>query len=63
VLVVHPDGSVRGVMLYQGNPIEGAPRLGSVHAGDRNLPLVGLMTDVANFQDPSCPIFPDSLTR
>jgi hypothetical protein len=63
VLVVHPDGSVRGVILYQGNPIEGAPRLGSVNAGDRNLPLVGLMTDVGNFQDASCPIFPDSLTR
>ena len=63
VLVVHPDGTVRGVILYQGNPIEGAPRLGSVNAGERNLPLIGLMTDVANFQDPSCPIFPDSLTR
>lgn len=63
VLVVHPDGRVLGVILYQGNPIEGAPLLGSVNAGDRNLPLVGLMTDIANFQDASCPVFPDSLSR
>ena len=63
ILIVHPDGRVVGVVLYQGNPIEGAPLLGTVNAGDRNLPLVGLMTDVANFQDATCPIFPDSLTR
>ena len=63
VLVVSPDGKVQGVMLYQGNPIEGAPRIGTVNAGARNLPLVALRTEVANFQDASCPIFPDSLTR
>ena len=63
ILIVSPAGTAQGVLLYQGDPIEGAPRLGTIHAGDRNLPLVGLMTDIANFQDASCPVFPDSLTR
>jgi hypothetical protein len=63
VLIVSPAGTAQGVLLYQGDPIQGAPRLGTVNAGERNLPLVGLTTDVANFQDPSCPIFPDSLAR
>src|SRR6185436_15589138 len=63
VLIVNPEGTPLGVMLYQGDPIQGAPRLGTVNAGERNLPLVGLSTTIANFEDPSCPIFPDSLGR
>jgi len=63
VLVVSPAGVALGVLLYQGSPIEGAPHLGTVNAGERNLPLIGLQTDIARFQDASCPIFPDSLTR
>ena len=63
VLIVSPQGRVQGVLLFPGDPIQGAPRLGTVNAGDRNLPLVGLATDVANFQDAACPIFPDSLRR
>ena len=57
------NGRAIGVLLYQGNPINGAPVLGSVNAGERNLPLIGLQADVARFQDASCPIFPDSLRR
>ena len=63
VLIVAPDGAALGVILYQGSPIQGAPLLGTVNAGERNLPLIGLQTDVARFQDASCPIFPDSLRR
>jgi hypothetical protein len=63
LLIVSPAGVVQGVLLYQGDPIQGAPRLGTVNAGERNLPLIGLITEVANFQDPACPIFPDSLAR
>jgi hypothetical protein len=63
VLVVSPAGVAQGVLLYQGDPILGAPRIGTLNAGERNLPLIGLMTDLANFQDATCPIFPDSLRR
>lgn len=62
-LIVSPSGVAQGVLLYQGDPIQGAPRIGTLNAGERNLPLIGLKTDVANFQDASCPIFPDSLRR
>ncbi len=62
-LIVSPAGVAQGVLLYQGDPIQGAPRIGTLNAGERNLPLIGLKTDLANFQDPTCPIFPDSLRR
>lgn len=62
-LVVNPAGVAQGVLLYQGDPILGAPRIGTLNAGPRNLPLIGLTTDLANFQDATCPIFPDSLRR
>jgi hypothetical protein len=63
ILIVNPAGIVQGVLLYQGDPIQGSPRIGTINAGERNLPLVGLSTEIANFQDASCPVFPDSLTR
>lgn len=62
-LIVSPAGVAQGVLLYQGDPILGAPRIGTLNAGERNLPLIGLKTDLANFQDATCPIFPDSLRR
>jgi hypothetical protein len=63
VLIVAPGGGALGVILYQGNPIQNAPLLGTVNAGERNLPLIGLQADLTRFQDASCPIFPDSLRR
>jgi hypothetical protein len=63
VLVATPDGQAQGVLLYEGSPIQGAPILGHVNSGDRNLPLIGLRLDLARFQNASCPIFPDSLRR
>lgn len=62
VLVVGPSGS-EGVLLYEGDPVQGAPVLGSVHAGTRQLPLIGLRADPTRFGDAACPIFPDSLRR
>jgi hypothetical protein len=63
VLVVSAEGAAQGVLLYEGKPIEGAPELGTVSLGERTLPLLGLRTDVTQFEDKSCPIFPDSLRR
>jgi hypothetical protein len=63
VLIVSPSGTPQGVLLYEGSPMQGAPRLGTVNAGATNLPLIGLQTDIARFQDAACPIFPDSLRR
>ena len=63
VLVVSPQDEAQGVLLYEGNPIQGAPRLGSVNAGGRDVPLIGIRLDVTKFQNPSCPIFPDSLRK
>lgn len=63
VLIVSPEGKADGVLLYNGDPILGAPRLGTVSAGSRTLPLIGLQTSIKNFEDPTCPVFPDSLRR
>ncbi|NOT09394.1 MAG: hypothetical protein HOP28_14450 [Gemmatimonadales bacterium] len=63
VLIVDAADSAVGVLLYNGDPIRGAPVIGTLSAGERSLPLIGLRTDVKNFQDASCPIFPDSLRR
>jgi hypothetical protein len=63
VLVVSPEGRAQGVLLYEGTPIQGAPVLGSVNTGAETLPLIGIRLDVSNFQNPACPIFPDSLRK
>jgi hypothetical protein len=63
VLVVSPKGTADGVLLYEGDPIHGAPLIGTVNAGGRNLPLIGIRLDVTQFEKPSCPIFPDSLRK
>lgn len=63
VLVVDPVRGVQGVVIYEGPPIPGAPVLGSVSLGSANVPLLGLRATVAAFQEPSCPLFPDSLLQ
>jgi hypothetical protein len=64
VLVVDPAERVQGVMLYEGSPIPGAPRLGEVSIGARRIPLIGVQADPGAFTDPSCPsLFPDSVLR
>ena len=63
VLVVNPQGQADGVLLYEGVPIQGAPRLGTVNLGARDVPLLGLRVDLKRFENEACPTFPDSLVR
>jgi len=63
VLVVGEDGRSRGILLFTGRPIRGAPELGRVSAGGKEVPLLGLRTDPTSLEDPVCPFFPDSLRR
>jgi hypothetical protein len=64
VLVVDPSERVQGVLLYEGNPIPGAPRLGEVSLGGSSIPLIGVQADPSTFTDPSCPsLFPDSVLQ
>jgi hypothetical protein len=61
VLVLDTAETVRGVMLFEGNPVEGAPPLGTVTVGATTLPLIGIQLDPARIEDPHCPFFPDSV--
>lgn len=61
VLVVGSDGVPRGVVLYTGPKVQGAPGIGMVVSGALNIPLLGIQTDVAGLETPACPFFPDSL--
>jgi hypothetical protein len=61
VLVLDTSGQARGVMLYEGLPVEGAPQIGTVSAGDTTLPLIGIQLDPSRIEDPRCPFFPDSV--
>ena len=63
VLVVQRGGSAQGVLLFEGTPVEAAPRLGLVSVGGKNLPLFGVEVDMAGIQDARCPLFPDSIAR
>ena len=63
VLVVEPSGRARGVMVYEGLPVEGAPQIGTVSIGTATLPLIGVQADSARYEDPRCPVFPDSILR
>jgi hypothetical protein len=63
VLVVTPSGTAKGIMLYQGPPITGAPQLGTVSFGAMNAPLLGVEADASVYEDPSCAVFPDSLRK
>ena len=63
VLVVDQQERTRGVMLYEGDPVEGAPRLGNVSIGTTTVPLIGIQVDPSKVEDANCPLFPDSLVR
>lgn len=64
VLVVDMQDQVIGVMVYEGDPIPGAPKLGEVAIAEGSVPLVGVQVDPAKVMDPNCPsLFPDSLIR
>jgi len=61
VLVQDPGGRVTGVILYEGSPIEGAPKLGMVNVAGKNVPLLGIRLDIAQYENAACPTFPDSV--
>ena len=63
VLVLDPAGTARGVLLYEGASVQGAPPIGSVAVGATSVPLIGIQLDPAKIEDPRCPFFPDSVLR
>lgn len=63
VLVLDQSNQARGVLLYEGPPVEGAPEIGKVAIGDVTIPLIGIQLDPAKIEDSSCPLFPDSLIQ
>ena len=63
VLILGQEGKARGVMLYEGTPVEGAPQIGTVSVGNETVPLIGIQLDPAKVEDPRCPFFPDSIIQ
>jgi hypothetical protein len=63
VLVLDPQGRARGVMVYESEPIRGAPLIGKLATDSIMVPLLGIQVDPTRFEDPGCPLFPDSLLR
>ena len=61
VLVLDTTETARGVMLFEGTPVEGAPMLGNVTIGATTVPLIGIQLDPSRIEDPRCPFFPDSV--
>jgi hypothetical protein len=61
VLVLDTSEKARGVMLYEGTPVEGAPQIGTVTVASATLPLIGIQVDPSRIEDPHCPFFPDSV--
>ena len=61
VLVVDQEERTRGLMLFEGDPVEGAPRLGDVSIGSSTIPLIGIQLDPTKIEDANCPFFPDSV--
>jgi hypothetical protein len=62
-LIVDKAGKARGVLLFEGPPIENAPHIGTVSVGNASVPLLGIQLDPARIEDARCPFFPDSLIR
>jgi hypothetical protein len=63
VLVLDRESKARGVMLFEGVPVEGAPEIGSVSVGSTTVPLIGIQLDPTKIEDPRCALFPDSVIR
>ena len=63
VLILDLQERPRGVLIYEGALIEGAPVLGSVSLGNLVVPLIGIRVDPERIEEPSCPLFPDSLAQ
>ncbi len=63
VLIIDQAQAVRGVMLFESEPIKGAPVIGRVALDSLMMPLLGIQLDPTRFEDPACPLFPDSLLQ
>ncbi len=63
VLVLDLSGKARGVMVYESDPIQGAPPIGKISIDTLMLPLLGIQLDPGRVEDPRCPLFPDSVMQ
>ena len=63
VLVQDLNGQTAGVMLYEGNPVERAPVIGTLSVGNGTVPLIGIQLNRSKIEDPRCPLFPDSILQ
>jgi hypothetical protein len=63
VLVLDQGARARGVLLYEGTSVEGAPQIGTVTVGSATVPLIGIQLDPAKIEDPRCAVFPDSVLK
>lgn len=61
VLILDQGDKARGVLLYEGTPVENAPEIGTVAIDNATVPLLGIQVDPARFEDPRCSLFPDSV--
>jgi hypothetical protein len=62
-LILDPTNQARGVLLYEGAPVENAPEIGTVSIHNLTVPLLGIQVDPAKFEDPRCSLFPDSVIQ
>lgn len=63
ILVTDTKGGVRGVLVFDGTPVLGAPLLGEVTTGPVRVPLIGITLEPTRVENPGCPFFPDSTLR
>lgn len=63
VLVLDPSAKARGVMVFESDPIQGAPFVGKLAIDSLMLPLIAIQLDPARIEDPRCPLFPDSVIQ
>lgn len=63
VLVLDLSGKARGVMVYESEPLKGAPLVGKLAVDSLMLPLIAIQLDPAKVEDPRCPLFPDSIIQ
>jgi hypothetical protein len=63
VLILDSGNKARGVLLYEGAPVEDAPQIGTVSIENVTVPVLGIQVDPAKFEDPRCPLFPDSVIQ
>ena len=63
VLILDTGNKARGVLLYEGAPVDGAPQIGTVSIDNASVPLLGIQVDPAKFEDPRCLLFPDSVIQ